>query len=169
MGSSSSSKPGSDHLIPVKFNKKLYIVIDFYFKSKIVDNINTNTINLEALKNNNELKAYVKDIILSAFSNIACKAHISDTNIIFMLRSKNNEDYLELNTVVDLSSDPRNSEYNKKYMNPSNDITIQGIRMAIVSILFTHTSKQYGIVVSPTETVVILYNTLYDIDVYQNP
>jgi hypothetical protein len=134
-----------------------------------VDNINTNTINLEALKNNNELKAYVKDIILSAFSNIACKAHISDTNIIFMLRSKNNEDYLELNTVVDLSSDPRNSEYNKKYMNPSNDITIQGIRMAIVSILFTHTSKQYGIVVSPTETVVILYNTLYDIDVYQNP
>jgi len=122
MGSSSSSKPGSDHLIPVKFNKKLYIVIDFYFKSKIVDNINTNTINLEALKNNNELKAYVKDIILSAFSNIACKAHISDTNIIFMLRSKNNEDYLELNTVVDLSSDPRNSNYNKKYMNPSNDI-----------------------------------------------
>ncbi len=169
MGSSSSSKPGSDHLIPVKFNKKLYIVIDFYFKSKIVDNINTNTINLEALKNNNELKAYVKDIILSAFSNIACKAHISDTNIIFMLRSKNNEDYLELNTVVDLSSDPRNSNYNKKYMNPSNDITIQGIRMAIVSILFTHTSKQYGIVVSPTETVVILYNTLYDIEVYQNP
>ena len=169
MGSSSSSKPGSDHLIPVKLNKKLYIVIDFYFKSKIVDNTNTNTINLEALKNNNELKAYVKDIILSAFSNIACKAHISDTNIIFMLRSKNNEDYLELNTVVDLSSDPRNSEYNKKYMNPSNDITIQGIRMAIVSILFTHTSKQYGIVVSPTETVVILYNTLYDIDVYQNP
>jgi hypothetical protein len=169
MGSSSSSKPGSDHLIPVKFNKKLYIVIDFYFKSKIVDNTNTNTINLEALKNNNELKAYVKDIILSAFSNIACKAHISDTNIIFMLRSKNNEDYLELNTVVDLSSDPRNSDYNKKYMNPSTDITIQGIRMAIVSILFTHTSKQYGIVVSPTETVVILYNTLYDIDVYQNP
>lgn len=158
----SKQKPRTymDTRIPVFFNKKMYIVIDFYFKSKI-----NNSINLDVLKNNHELKTHVKDIILSAFNKLVCKAHISDTNVLFVLKRKNNHDYLELNTVADLSSDVRNSEYNKS----SNDISIQGIKMAIVTELYTYMSKECGIVVSPTETLVILYNTLYNVDVYQKP
>jgi len=156
----SKPKPYMDTRIPVFFNKKMYIVIDFYFKSKI-----NNSINLDVLKNNHELKTHVKDIILSAFNKVVCKAHISDTNLLFVLKRKNNHDYLELNTVADLSSDVRNSEYNKG----PNDISIQGIKMAIVTELYTYMSKECGIVVSPTETLVILYNTLYNVEVYQKP
>ena len=154
------SKPYMDTRIPVFFNKKMYIVIDFYFKSKL-----NNSINLDVLKNNHELKTHVKDIILSAFNKLVCKAHISDTNVLFVLKRKNNHDYLELNTVADLSSDARNSEHNKS----PNDISIQGIKMAIVTELYTYMSKECGIVVSPTETLVILYNTLYNVEVYQKP
>ena len=157
----SKPKPYMDTRIPVFFNKKMYIVIDFYFKSKI-----NNSINLDVLKNNHELKTHVKDIILTAFNKVTCKAHISDTNVLFVLKRKNNHDYLELNTVADLSSNVRNSEYNKS---PNDNSSIQGIKMAIVTELFTYTSKECGIVVSPTETLVILYNTLYNVEVYQKP
>jgi len=69
----------------------------------------------------------------------------------------NAHEHLELNAIVEL---------NQKE-NSTRELKIQKIKLNVLSEFYEYTSKKYGIVISPDTTVIILYNTLSEIDIYQ--
>lgn len=141
----------------IDFNKKLYIVVDVYLKSKNENN----QLNFSELKTNVSLKKHLRDILMNAISKENLSASLSDNNL-FLISKKNNDrsEYLELNAIVEFNQTSKDETSRCQ-------LKIQKLKMNILSEFFEHTSNKYGIVVSPNTTVVILYNTLSEIDVYQ--
>lgn len=141
----------------IDFNKKVYIVVDLYLKSK-----NDNKkLNFDELKTNVSLKKHLKDILMTSFAQEKTSVSLSDTNLFFVSKTNSERvEYLELNAIV---------EFNQPSINepPFNALKIQKLKLHILSEFYTYTSNKYGIVISPDTTVVILYNTLNEIDIYQ--
>ena len=140
----------------VDFNKKIYIVVDLYLKSKI-DN---KKLNFDELKMSVTLKKYLRDILMNAFSKENLSVSLNENNLLLISKiDKNNErtEHLELNAIVEL---------NQKE-NSTRELKIQKIKLNVLSEFYEYTSKKYGIVISPDTTVIILYNTLSEIDIYQ--
>lgn len=142
----------------IDFNKKLYIVVDLYLKSKT----DTKKLNFDELKTNVSLKGHLKDILIKAFAKENCGIALSDNNLLLVSKnkkSKNSEhNQLELNAIVEITEKPKDE---------SNALKLQKLKLRILSEFYEYTSSQYGIVISPHTTIVILYNTLSEIDVYQ--
>lgn len=143
----------------IDFNKKMYVVIDLYFKSKI-DN---KKLNFAELKTSVSLKKQLRDIIMNAFLKENLSVSLSENNLLLISKvDKNNDriEYLELNAVVEFSQ-------TSKEENRSIELKRQKLKLNILSELFAYTSNKYGIVVSPDTTVIILHNTLSEIEIYQ--
>ena len=140
----------------IDFNKKTYIVVDVYLKSKN-DN---NKLNFDELKTNDTLKKHLRDILMNAFAQENLLASLSDTNMFLIPKiDSDRTEYVELNAIVEFIQPSKNE--------PLNVLKIQKLKLHILSEFFKYTSNKYGIVVSPYTTVVILYNTLSEIDIYQ--
>lgn len=149
---------GNDHskkeVNAIDFDKKLYIEIDIHLKSKY-DNELIN----DELKTNHFLKKHLKEIITNGFVKANCDVSIHDCNLwLISKKDKNDIDCLELNAIA---------EFNGKSKNISSDINMQTIKMHILSEFYTYTSKKYWIMIGRDTGVIILYNTLYAIDLYQ--
>lgn len=154
----------------IDFDKRIYIVVDLYVSSKLENGFGSGSsagsttlakkINLDEIKTNAVLKMHIKDIILSAFAKAKCQVRVSENNILLILKSKNNDDYLEMNTTVDVVPGPLSA-------GAYPDLTTQKIKLYILNELYAYTSNEYGVVISPNVTLVFVNNTLHSIDVYQ--
>lgn len=138
---------------------QICIVIDIYLKSEFDD-----MLNLDLLKTNVCLKTKLKNIILTALITKGNhNVSIDDTNLWLVSKmDESNIQYLELNAVVDF--------YESNLCEiPNNLRRMKMMKLHIVSEFFTYTSNKLNIIISPDTTVILLYNTLYNIAVYKNP
>ncbi len=158
---------GSSTSTPTKYidlNKNTYIVIDLYLKPK---NPNYKNFDLNHLKTNEPFKKNLQNIIVSALSNkLNYEVFLTDNNMLFtMKKDKDNDAYLELNAILQFGV-----KDNK--LNTSSSITDIGfiskeqMKLYVLNKLFELFHNQIGII-TPEITVLILYKTLYHIDIFQ--
>jgi hypothetical protein len=140
----------------IEFDKKLHIVIDIYLKPSC----NGRIINIDNLQTNDFLKRTLKEIIMKGFTSAKCNVSILDNNVLLISKKdKTNISYLELNIIA---------TFNEISSNILSNLTIPKIRLNIFSEFYKYTSNSYEIVVERDMDVIILYNTLYAINIYQN-
>jgi hypothetical protein len=138
---------------------QICIAMDIYLKSEFDD-----MLNLDVLKTNDCLKTKLKNIILTALITKGNhNVSIDDTDLWLVSKmDKSDIQYLELNAVVDF--------YESTLCEiPDNLRRMKKMKLCIVSEFFTYTLNKLNIIISPDTTVVLLYNTLYNIAVYKNP
>jgi hypothetical protein len=157
MGNTQSSKI-------IDYNKKLFIVIDLYVKPKF-DYIKN--FNIDNYKSNIVLKKNLINIILkSLIDKINYRILLSENNLILISKKdKENNEYLELNAIIEFDQ----PIFSKILNNVSeNDIqsNIEFYKLNILSEFYNYVSYKYGII-TPDITLIILYNTLYNINIYQ--
>jgi hypothetical protein len=138
--------------------QKIYIVIDLYLKSLFDVKMN-----IDDLKTNDFLKKKLKVIILTALVTKGnYNVSLDDTNLWLVSKTdKNGVQYLELNAVADFYE----SNFCEIYDNVKR---MKKMKLHILSEFYTYTSTQCNIVIPPDTTLVLLYNTLYNIAVYSN-
>jgi len=143
----------------IDFNNKLYIVIDLYIKPKFEQK---QTFNIDNLKTNIFLKKNLKEIIVNSKTD------------------KDNIQYLEMNATIEFSepleqkvkldiiptSIPTFIYSNEILYNNFTNITIETLKMNILSELYNYVLNQYGII-TPDITIIILQQTLNNIELYQ--
>jgi hypothetical protein len=163
----------------IDFNKKIYIVIDLYLKPKFGEK---QTFDIENFKTNSFLKKNVKDIIVNSLINKYNRNVILlENNILLILKTDtNNIKYLEMNAALEFSGliQPNVNTgiiptSTPTYINPNDilfsslpDITIDIIKMNILSQLHEYVSNKFGII-TPDITLIMLHQTLYNIEIYQ--
>ena len=137
--------------------QKLYMVIDLYLKSEF-----DNELNLDVLKTNDDLKKILKNIILNALVTNGHYIVLIDNANLWLVSGmdKNGVKYLELNAVAEFYECKTD-----RHEISDNLRRIEHMKLNILSEFFTYTSKQRNIIVSPDTTLVLLYNTLYNIAV----
>ena len=163
----------------IDFNNKLYIVIDLYIKPKFEQK---QTFNIDNLKTNIFLKKNLKEIIVnSLFDKYNRNVILFDNNILLISKTdKDNIQYLEMNATIEFSepleqkvkldiiptSIPTFIYSNEILYNNFTNITIETLKMNILSELYNYVLNQYGII-TPDITIIILQQTLNNIELYQ--
>ena len=147
----------------IDYNKKLFIVIDLYVKPKSdIKNFNINN-----LKNNTFLKKNLIDIITNSLVNkLNYKILLTENNLLLISKKdKDDNEYLEINAVIEFNK-PIVSNIFDNYTENNNQSNIEFVKMNILSEFYNYVSNKYGIII-PDITLIVLYNTLYNIDIYQ--
>jgi hypothetical protein len=163
----------------IDFNSKLYIVIDLYLKPKFEPKQN---FNIDNLKTNVFLKKNLKDIIVnSLFDKYNRNVILYENNILLISKTdKDNIKYLEMNATVEFSepiekkakldiiptSTPTFIYSSEILYNNFTNISIETLKMNILSELYNYVTNQYGIITSDI-TIIILQQTLNNIELYQ--
>jgi hypothetical protein len=160
MGSSQSNQ--STKIID--YNKKLFIVIDLYVKPKF-DYIKN--FNIDNLKNNVVLKKNLINIIIKSLINkINYRISISENNLILINKKDNdNIEYLELNAIIEFGQ-PIFSKILNNVSENKIESNIEFIKLNILNEFYNYVSNKYGLITQDI-TLIILYHTLYNINIYQ--
>ena len=136
---------------------QICIIVDVYLKSEFDVKMN-----VDDVKTNDCLKKKLKEILLTALITKGNhNVSIDDSNLWLVSKmDENKTKYLELNAVVDF--------YESNICEiPDNLKRMKKMKLDILTEFFTYTSNQRKIFIPPHTTLVLLYNTLYNIDVYK--
>ena len=165
---------GTTHSIPstkyIDLDKKIYLVIDLYLKPK--DNYYKN-FDINSLKTNAVFKKSLQDIIVSSLINrLNYSISLPENNLILISKKdKDNSIYLELNAILQFTEKKTNTDSStltniQQSEIVSDKISIEQIKLYILNKFFELFQNQYGII-TPEISVILLYKTLYSIDIYQ--